>query len=119
MDKEPCNIFDLLYQLGISENYSGFYQTAYAVELCQAEPERLLLVTKRVYSEVARRFGTSCIAVERNIRTACGIAWEHNRCLLEHLARQPLPRKPHNAQFLAILLHSLLKHQNPTCQRLL
>ena len=111
MDKGFGDIFDLLCQLGISANYTGFFQTACAVELCRAEPERLLLVTKRVYPEVARLCGTSRSAVERNIRTACGIAWENNRRLLERLARKPLPQKPHNAQFLAILLYSLPMYQ--------
>ena len=107
MDKGFCDIFDLLYRLGISANYTGVFQTACAVELCRAEPERLMLVTKRVYPEVARLCGTSGTAVERNIRTACGIAWENNRRLLEQLACKPLPQKPHNSQFLAILLYSL------------
>ena len=107
MDKRFSDIFDLLYWLGISANYTGFFQTACAVELCRAEPERLLMVTKGVYPEVARRCGTSRNAVERNIRTVCGIAWENNRHLLEQLAHRPFPQKPYNAQFLAILLYNL------------
>ena len=113
MDEGFRDIFDLLCRLGISANYTGFFQTACAVELCRAEPERLLQVTKRVYPEVARLCGTSWNAVERNIRTACGIAWENNRHLLERLAHKPFPQKPHNAQFLAILLYSLPVYQNP------
>ena len=107
MDKGSCDIFDLLYRLSISANYAGFFQTAYAVELCRAEPERLLLVTKIVYPEVARLYKTSGSAVERNIRTVCGIAWKNNRCLLEQLAHKPFPQKPCNTQFLALLLHGL------------
>ena len=107
MDQGFCDIFDLLYRLGISANYTGFFQTACAVKLCRTEPERLLLVTKRVYPAVARLYATSWSAVERNIRTACDIAWKNNRPLLERLAHKPLPQKPYNAQFLAILLYSL------------
>ena len=107
MDKGSRDIFDLLYRLGISANYTGFYQTACAVELCRAEPERLLLVTKRLYPEVAKLCGTSKSAVERNIRTVCGIAWEDNRRLLEQLAHKSFHQKPNNAQFIAILLYSL------------
>ena len=113
MDKKFCDIFDLLLQLGISANYNGFFQTACAVELCRADPERLLLVTKRVYPEVARLCDTSSSAVERNIRMVCGIAWENNRCLLEQLAHKLFPQKPYNAQFLAILLYSLPTYQDP------
>ena len=107
MNKEYYDIYDLLYALGISANYTGFFQTVCAVELCQADPARLQLVTKQVYPEVARRCGTSRNAVERNIRTVCGIAWKNNRRLLEQLGRRPFLQKPYNAQFLAILLYSL------------
>ena len=106
MDEGLCDIFDLLCLLGVSANYTGFFQTACAVELCRSEPERLLLVTKSVYPEVARRCGTSWRAVERNIRTVCGVAWENNLHLLEQLADRQLPQKPRNAQFLTILLYS-------------
>ena len=107
MDNGFYDIFDLLCRLGVSANYTGFYQTACAVELCRAEPERMLTVTKKVYPEVARLCGTSWSAVERNIRTVCGIAWKNNRCLLERLADRPIPRKPRNTQFLTILLYGL------------
>ena len=107
MDEGLCDVFDLLCVLGVSANYAGFFQAACAVELCRAEPERLLLVTKRVYPDVARLCGTSWTAVERNIRTVCGIAWGNNRRALERRAHKPLPQKPYNAQFLAILLHNL------------
>lgn len=113
MDKGFCDIFGLLYQLGISANYTGFFQTACAVELCRAEPERLLRVTKRVYPEVARLCGTSRSAVERNIRTVCGIAWKNNRHLLEQMAYKSFQQRPNNAQFLAILLYNLLIYHNP------
>ena len=113
MDKGFSDIFDLLYRLGLSANYTGFFQTACAVELCRAEPERLLLVTKRVYPEVARLCETSWSAVERNIRTACGIAWENNRPLLERLAHKPFRQRPNNAQFLAILLSGLPEYHGP------
>ena len=64
-------ICDLLYQLGISANYKGFLHTAYAVSLCVEQQDRLLLVTKWLYPDVARKYGTNWKAVERNIRTSC------------------------------------------------
>ena len=112
MDRVSGDILDLLYRLGISANYAGFFQTACAVELCRADPERLLLVTKLVYPDVAKRCKTSSCAVESNIRTACGIAWKNNRRLLEQLAYKPFPQKPHNTQFFAILLYSLPVYQS-------
>ena len=99
--------YDLLYRLGVTSNYKGFFHTAYAVELCRKEPERLLLVTKWVYPEVARQYGTSWGAVERNIRTVDHVIWRENRLLLEELAHRTLEQKPRNAQLLAILAASL------------
>ena len=88
MDRElsSAGICDLLYRLGITANYVGFFQTACAVSLCVEEPDRLLLVTKDIYPEVARRCGTNWKAVERNLRTAGEIIWRENRPLLEELA---------------------------------
>ncbi len=95
--------YRLLNSLGITANYAGFPYTACAVQLCLAQPERLRMVTKWVYPEVARRYRTSWKAVERNIRVASGMAWSRNRPLLEALAGRKLPEKPRAAQLLAIL----------------
>ena len=50
---ELTQIYDLLYSLGITANYSGFFYTSYAVCLAARQPERLLLVTKWLYPEAA------------------------------------------------------------------
>lgn len=101
--EELAKEYILLNRLGLTANYTGFFQTAYAVALCAEEPERLRLVTKWVYPEVARRFKTTQAAVERNVRTAGTVIWKGNRRLLEELAQHPLTTKPCNAQLLAIL----------------
>lgn len=100
-------ICDLLHRLGATANYTGFFQTAYAVKLCAATPERLQLVTKWVYPGVASAYGTSWTAVERNIRTIGNLIWEENRPLLEQLAGRKLYDKPYAAQLLAILAHAV------------
>ena len=99
--------YGLLYSLGVTANYTGFFQTAFAVQLCMEQPERLLLVTKWVYPDVAKQCKASWKAVERNIRTVNGIIWERNRPYLEELAGRELPHRPDNAQLLAILSHCL------------
>ena len=104
-------IYDLLYHLGVTANYTGFFQIAFAVQLCMEQPERLLLVTKWVYPDVARHYKTNWKAVERNIRTVNGIVWEQNRLYLEELAGRELLHKPSNAQLLAILVYSLLSQR--------
>lgn len=68
-------IYELLYRLGVTANYTGFFYTAYAVQLCAEHPDRLMLVTKWVYPDVAKRYRTNWKAVERNIRTAGNVIW--------------------------------------------
>ena len=101
------DIHDLLYRLGVTANYTGFFQTALAVHLCMEQPKRLLLVTKWVYPDVARQYKTNWKAVERNIRTVNRLVWAQSRPFLEELAGRELLSKPSNAQLLAILSYSL------------
>lgn len=95
----------LLYCLGATANYTGTAYTAYAVLLCKQQPERLLLVTKWLYPAVAKRYGTSWNAVERDIRTVAKVIWRENRALLELLAGKTLTCRPNAAQLLAILTY--------------
>lgn len=107
--EEGCGseIRDLLHQLGAAADHLGFFYIACAVSLCAEQPDRLLLVTKRLYPEVARQYRTNWRAVERDIRTVSRIIWRENRPLLERLAHRQLERPPRNTQLLAILSASL------------
>lgn len=104
---EQLEIYKLLYDLGITANYKGFFHLGYALELCAQQPERLQLVTKRLYPDIAKRYQTTWVAVERNIRTAKELIWKKHRLQLEQIAGTPLHQKPGNAQFLAILAYGV------------
>lgn len=104
-------IYELLYQLGVPANYKGFVHAAYAVSLCMEQQDRLLLVTKLLHPDVAKKYGTNWKAVERNIRTVSTIAWKRNRSMLEDLAKRPLDRYLCSAEFLALLLHAVLAYE--------
>ena len=103
-------IYTLLYQLGLTANYTGFFHTSYAVYLAARQPNRLLLATKWLYPEVAKHYATTWKCVERNIRTAVHVVWNTNPELLKALARHPLTQKPKASKFLSILaLHFSLE----------
>jgi len=102
---------EILSRLGITANYKGFSYIVSAVELCLEDWERLQLVTKCVYPEVAKRHRTNWQAVERDIRKAVELVWDHNRAALEALSRTPLERKPGNARFLALLTAAALAEE--------
>ncbi len=96
MDEVVLQIYDLLYQLGVTARYVGFFYVSYALQLCVKQPERLQLVTKWVYPDVARQYDTNWRAVARDITTVGNVIWKQNRPLLEKLARRPLKKKPEN-----------------------
>ena len=99
-------IYDVLYRLGVTANYIGFFYVSHAVWLCSRQPARLLLVTKWLYPKVAEYYGTNWKNVERSIRTVVSVAWRNNPRLLSELAGHRLPEKPKAAQFLSILVNS-------------
>ena len=102
-NNELTEVYGLLHELGVTSNYKGYFHTSHAVYLSMQEPERLLLVTKWIYPDVAKYYHTNWRSVERNIRTASHIAWETNRPALERMARHSLATCPSAGVFLAIL----------------
>lgn len=106
--KVLVQIYDMLYRLGVTANYIGFFYTARAVFLCVQEPERLQLVTKWLYPDVAEHYKTNWKAVEHNIRGIIAMVWDSNQELLKEFAGHRLIRRPYPAQFLSILAKEMI-----------
>ncbi|MGM9615901.1 MAG: sporulation initiation factor Spo0A C-terminal domain-containing protein [Oscillospiraceae bacterium] len=104
MEKE---MMDLLRRLGITRNFKGYSYLADAMLLVLEDSDRLLLVTKCVYPEVAKQHGTSAACVERDIRTAAHQAWKQNPAFISELARRELRRAPTASQLLSYMLSYL------------
>lgn len=100
-------IYDLLYRLGLTANYTGFFHTAYAVLLTCREPDRLRLATKWLYPEVADHYGTTWTAVERNIRYSIGLLWAEHPNRLSKLTGNIIAKRPTPAKFIALLSANL------------
>ena len=101
-------IYRLLNQIGITANYVGYFQIAYAIYLCVQHPRRLACVTKWIYPKVAKRYETTVYAIERNLRTVIGMMWMRNRENFERITKVSITNKPGNAQFLAIITTYLI-----------
>lgn len=73
---ETTAIHELLLSIGIPPNIYGYEYTVYALQL-------LLLdegfyrhgITKRLYVDIAKQYGTTPTRVERAIRHAINVAW--------------------------------------------
>lgn len=100
--------WEQLALLGVPASYKGCYFASYAVELCLETPDRLLLITKWVYLDVAKKYRTNWMAVERNLRTVAKVAWKNNRILLEEMVRKPLPAPPTVTELISALCRAVL-----------
>ena len=100
-------IYDAMYRLGLVANCTGFFYTSYAVLLSVQKPERLTLVTKWLYPDVAKHYGTNWNTVEQGIRRSLSTVWKEHPELLAQLAGYQLAEKPTPAQFVTILANSI------------
>jgi hypothetical protein len=108
-------IVEVLGRLGISRGCKGFYYLTYAVLLASENPQCLLLVTKCLYPAVAKQFHTTPACVERNIRTAAKMAWNHNPAFLTELAKYQLCSAPTVCQLLSFSLAYLDGSKGTVC----
>ncbi len=61
---------------GVMPHLDGFHYLASALERTWADPAMLHGVTKSLYRDIAREFGTTPACVERSMRSAIRQAWE-------------------------------------------
>ena len=104
--------YDLLYQLGIIANCTGFFYTTFSVWLAVREPDRLTLVTKWLYLDVAKHYDTSVDAVGKGISRVITEAWDNKPELLSSWARYSLTEKPKPSEFIAILADKFISDQS-------
>ena len=95
---------DIIWELGIPSTYQGHNALKVCIRLCYEDEDRLLLVTKRLYPEVAEILHTTPQRVERNLRTVVQYCWTHgNRRLLNQMAHYPIMHSPTNSEFISII----------------
>lgn len=96
---------ETLRRLGVNMSTQGYGYIAYGVVMSLKDSGCLEHVTKGLYVDIARHFGTSPSCVERDIRTAVESAWRsEDRGLLEEICGGSLPgRRPANRDFFRML----------------
>lgn len=103
-------VTSILHELGMSPGLKGYGYIHDAALLALDDPSLLHAVTKVIYPCVARRNGTTAFCVERAIRHAIEITWEHGSRdawdrYFGHLCADG--GKPANGMFLAELVEAL------------
>ena len=102
-------IYGLIRELGATSKYKGYYFVAEAVMLTMAYKEEHTKITKDVYPNLARKFKSSPMNIEHDIRTVVNVCWKSNREKLEKIAGCSLDYRPTNSEFVDMLAYYLDK----------
>lgn len=93
-----------LRKLHITGKLIGLRYLVYAIAETVKDPNRTQLITKDMYPEIARKFGTKDTRVERTIRSAINNCWRNsNREQLDEMAGYHLERCPTNIEFIDLV----------------
>ena len=101
----------IIHEIGVPAHIKGYQYLREAIILTVENMDVINAVTKVLYPEVAKRFGTTPSRVERAIRHAIEVAWSRGRVESLNRAfgcRVAIPEdKPTNGEFIALIADKL------------
>ena len=110
-------IYRLIRQLGVTSKYKGYYFLAEAVKLSVEMQGRPIKITKDIYPTLARKFKSTPVNIEHNIRTVLNLCWSSGKETLNAIAGYSLRYKPTNSEFIDILAYYLSQAESEENQR--
>ena len=105
----------IIHEIGVPAHIKGYQYLREAILIAVEDMDVINAVTKVLYPEVAKRFGTTASRVERAIRHAIEVAWRRGD--LETLQRyfgytvNSAKGKPTNSEFIAMIADRLQLQQ--------
>lgn len=110
-------IQDVLLQIGMPANLSGFAYFTMAIQRTLENPEAMQHIMKGLYADVADEYHSTTSRVERSMRTAIETAWTYGDLdYIDSLFKNsvnPLKGQPTNSQFIARLYYYFRNSQEP------
>lgn len=109
LDEKISNIF---ITVGIPAHIKGYQYLRDGIKLVVENPQKINSITKCLYPEIAKRFGTTSSKVERAIRHAIEVAW--NRGKIKNINNlfgtkiYTANEKPTNGEFIALIADKML-----------
>lgn len=100
-------VYGLIRKLGATSKYKGYYFVAEAVKMTMEYNEEPMKITKDIYPRLAKKFKSTPMNVEHDIRTVINVCWLANKKTMEHIAGYPLNYKPTNSEFVDMLAYYL------------
>ena len=104
-------VTSIIHEIGVPAHIKGYQYLREAIMIAVEDIEVINAVTKILYPEVAKRFGTTASRVERAIRHAIEVAWDRGD--LETLQKyfgytvSNVKGKPTNSEFIAMIADRL------------
>ena len=104
-------VTSIIHEIGVPAHIKGYQYLREAILIAVADMDVINAVTKVLYPEVAKRFGTTASRVERAIRHAIEVAWDRGD--LETLQKyfgytvSNAKGKPTNSEFIAMIADGL------------
>ena len=101
----------IIHEIGVPAHIKGYQYLREAIIIAVGDMDVINAVTKILYPEVAKRFGTTASRVERAIRHAIEVAWDRGD--LETLQKyfgytvSNAKGKPTNSEFIAMIADKL------------
>ena len=105
------NVTAIIHEIGVPAHIKGYQYLREAIMIAVEDMDVINAVTKVLYPEVAKRFGTTPSRVERAIRHAIEVAWDRGD--LETLQKyfgytvNSAKGKPTNSEFIAMIADRL------------
>jgi len=109
-------VTDIIHEIGVPAHIKGYQYLREAIMIAVDDMDVINAVTKVLYPEVAKRFGTTPSRVERAIRHAIEVAWDRGD--LETLQKffgytvSNTKGKPTNSEFIAMISDRLILEQS-------
>ena len=107
-----ANVTAIIHEIGVPAHIKGYQYLREAIIMTVEDMDVINAVTKVLYPEVARKFGTTASRVERAIRHAIEVAWDRGD--LETLQKyfgytvSNAKGKPTNSELIAMIADRLV-----------
>ncbi len=107
-----ANVTAIIHEIGVPAHIKGYQYLREAIIMTVEDMDVINAVTKILYPEVARKFGTTASRVERAIRHAIEVAWDRGD--LDTLQKyfgftvSNSKGKPTNSEFIAMIADRLV-----------
>ena len=102
-------VYRLIRQLGMTSKYKGYYYVAEAVMMSMELQDYPIKITKDIYPCLAKKFKSTPVNIEHDIRTVINVCWTANKETMDRIAGYPLRYRPTNSEFVDMLAYYLIQ----------